>query len=75
LRAEDIEGVRLARWGHPMIITRPGQLIDGTLERATQPQPGLFYAHTDVTGSPAYENALAAAHDAVAAVEQHLRPS
>lgn len=69
----DIEGVRLARWGHPMIITRPGQLVDGTLERATQPQPGLFYAHTDVTGSPAYENALAAAHDAVAAAEAYLK--
>jgi hypothetical protein len=73
LRADDIEGVRLARWGHPMIVTRPGQLADGTLRLAAQSQPGLYFAHTDVQGAPAYENALAAAFDAVTAVDRHLR--
>jgi hypothetical protein len=72
LRAGDIEDVRLARWGHPMLVTRPGQMADGTLRTATQPQPGLYFAHTDVNGAPAYENALAAAFDAVAAVTKHL---
>jgi hypothetical protein len=72
LRAADIEGVRLARWGHPMIVTRPGQLADGTLRLAAQSQPGLFFAHTDVQGAPAYENALAAAFDAVKQVEERL---
>lgn len=72
LRADDIEGVRLARWGHPMLVTRPGQMADGTLRTAAQPQPGLCFAHTDVNGAPAYENALAAAFDAVETVRKHL---
>jgi hypothetical protein len=72
LRAADIEGVRLTRWGHPMIVTRPGQLADGTLRTAAQPQPGLYFAHTDVQGAPAYENALAAAFDAIDAVSKHI---
>jgi hypothetical protein len=72
MRAADIEGVRIARWGHPMVVTRPGQLADGTLRAAAQAQPGLYFAHTDVQGAPAYENALASAFDAVAAVTAHL---
>ena len=72
LRASDIEGVRLTRWGHPMLVTRPGQMADGTLRAAAQSQPGLYFAHTDVNGAPAYENALAAAFDAVEAVTKYL---
>jgi protoporphyrinogen oxidase len=72
LRAGDIEGVRLTRWGHPMLVTRPGQMADGTLRRAAESQPGMFFAHTDVNGAPAYENALAAAFDAVEAVTKYL---
>jgi hypothetical protein len=72
LRAADIEGMRIARWGHPMIVTRPGQLADGTLKTAAASQPGLYFAHTDIQGAPAYENALAAAFDAVDAVVAHL---
>lgn len=68
LRAEDIEGIRLTRWGHPMIVARPGQLADGTMREARQSQPGLYFAHTDVQGAPAYENALAAAFDAIDAI-------
>jgi hypothetical protein len=68
LRAQDIEEIRIARWGHPMIVTRPGQLADGTMKLAAQPQAGLYFAHTDVNGAPAYENALAAAFDAVVAL-------
>ncbi len=72
LKAADIEGIRLTRWGHPMIVARPGQLADGALGTASQPQPGLYFAHTDVQGAPAYENAIASAHDAVEAVRKHL---
>jgi phytoene dehydrogenase-like protein len=72
LRTDDIEAIRLARWGHPMIVTRPGQLADGTMRAAAQSQPGLYFAHTDVQGAPAYENALAAAFDAVESVTTHL---
>jgi protoporphyrinogen oxidase len=72
LRADDIEGIRLTRWGHPMIVTRPGQLADGTMRSAAQSQPGLYFAHTDVQGAPAYENALAAAFDAANEITKHL---
>jgi hypothetical protein len=72
VRAADIEAVRLTRWGHPMLVTRPGQMADGTLRAATGSSPGLYFAHTDVNGAPAYENALAAAFDAVEAVSTHL---
>ena len=73
LRAADIEGMRIARWGHPMIVARPGQLADGTMKAASASQPGLFFAHTDIQGAPAYENAIASAFDAVDAVTAHLR--
>jgi len=73
LKAGDIEAVELCRWGHPMIVTRPGQLADGTLTRATHGEPGLYYCHTDTMGAPAYENAFAAAHDAVDAVQKFLK--
>ncbi|MBM4201186.1 MAG: FAD-dependent oxidoreductase, partial [Gammaproteobacteria bacterium] len=73
LRASDIEGVQLCRWGHPMIVARPGQMADGTMAAAGQSQPGLYFCHTDTMGAPAYENAFAAAHDAVAAVTGFLR--
>ena len=72
LRAGDIEDVRLTRWGHPMIVTRPGQLADGTIAAASQAQPGLYFSHTDTQGAPAYENALAAAFGAAEAVEAFL---
>ena len=73
LRGADIEGMRIARWGHPMIVARPGQLADGTLRAAAQPHAGLYFAHTDVQGAPAYENGLASAFDAVDALTKHLR--
>jgi hypothetical protein len=69
----DIEGVAICRWGHPMLVTRPGQMADGTMAAAARSQPGLYFAHTDVMGAPAYENALAAAHDAVDAVREYLK--
>lgn len=72
LRKEDIAGVRLSRWGHPMLVARPGQLADGTLKAAAQAQPGLYFAHTDAQGAPAFENAMAGARAAVAAVTAYL---
>jgi hypothetical protein len=72
LRARDIEETRISRWGHPMIVARPGQLADGTMRAASQSQPGLYFAHTDVQGAPAYENALAAAFDTVEALNKAL---
>ena len=72
LRATDIVDIRLTRWGHPMIIPRPGQLTDGSLQTACRSDNGLFFAHTDVQGAPAIENALASAYAAVEGVMKLL---
>jgi len=73
LRGSDIEGVRLTRWGHPMLIARPGQLAGGVMALAGRSHPGLYFSHTDVQGAPAIENALASAHATVEAVTAYLR--
>jgi predicted NAD/FAD-binding protein len=72
LRSADIVESRISRWGHAMVVARPGQLVDGTLRRASAPLPGLWFAHTDVQGAPAYENALAASFDAADAARAYL---
>lgn len=72
LEETHIEEIRLTRWGHPMIIPRPGQMADGTLTRARQSQPGLYFSHTDIQGAPAIENALASARAAVEDLKTYL---
>jgi phytoene dehydrogenase-like protein len=72
LRAADVEDIRLSRWGHAMIVAKPGQLAEGIMRRASAPGDGLFFAHTDTQGAPAYENALAAAMDAADAVVKRV---
>ena len=70
LRAADIEGVALARWGHPMVVPRPGQLADGTMARVGMRHGPVLFAHTDVQGAPAFENAMAGALDVVDAIQR-----
>lgn len=72
LRESDIEGVRLTRWGHPMLIARPNQMADGTLATARRSMPGFYFSHTDMHGAPAIENALAGAFDTVDEVKAFL---
>jgi hypothetical protein len=72
LRAADIEGVALARWGHPMLVPRPGQLADGTMARAGRRHGPVLFAHTDVQGAPAFENALASVFDTVDELRKEL---
>ena len=55
----NVAKVELTRWGHAMLLAKPG-LIEA-VSRATEPLGGAFFAHTDVFGSPAIENSLAAA--------------
>jgi hypothetical protein len=40
--------------------------------RARQSRPGLYFAHTDTQGAPAFENAMAAAFQAIADVRLQL---
>jgi protoporphyrinogen oxidase len=59
LRSGDIQGIALTRWGHPMLVPRPGQLADGTMAHAGQRHGPVLFAHTDLMGAPAFENAMA----------------
>ena len=72
LRNADILESRISRWGHAMVVAKPGQLANGTLRRASAALPGLWFAHTDIQGAPAYENALAASFDAADAANAYL---
>jgi len=74
LLESDIAGIRLTRWGHPMLVPRPGQITStGAVTRARQSRPGLYFAHTDTQGAPAFENAMAAAFQAIADVRKQLK--
>ena len=43
IAAEAVREIRMTRWGHPMIIAKPGQLVSGVLERAARPIGGIFF--------------------------------
>ena len=72
LKPRDIAGVALSRWGHPMLVPRPGQLADGTMARAGRRHGPILFAHTDVQGAPAFENAMAGVFGAVDVLGQEL---
>jgi hypothetical protein len=64
LDARDIADINLARWGHPMVLAKPGQLAGGAMERLSAPLGRIAFAHQDRYGVPAIENAIAAAFEA-----------
>lgn len=72
LKAGDIHGVALSRWGHPMLVPKPGQLADGTMTRASKRHGPILFSHTDTQGAPAFENALAGVFDAVDVLKGEL---
>ena len=69
LAAADVVDVTMARWGHPMVLARPGQLADGSLERISAPLGAIAFAQQDRYGLPAIENAIHAGFAAASEVE------
>ncbi|HYM80651.1 MAG TPA: hypothetical protein VEY91_04465 [Candidatus Limnocylindria bacterium] len=61
LREADVVDINLARWGHPLVLAKPGQLASGTLERISAPLGPIVFAQQDRFGVPAIESALEAA--------------
>ena len=65
-----IRRIDIWRWGHAMIRPEPGFLWGGAREAAAQPQPPLFFAHSDLSGLSLFEEAhyrgTRAAEDAMA---------
>ena len=72
LRESQIAGSTFARWGHPMVLARPGQLSDGSLERVSAPLTSISFAQQDRYGLPAIEPAIHAGLDAAAEALAHL---
>jgi monoamine oxidase len=61
LEERDIVDINLARWGHPLVLAKPGQLASGDLEHLSAPLGRIAFAHQDRYGVPAIESALEAA--------------
>jgi monoamine oxidase len=70
LEERDIVDINLARWGHPLVLSQPGQLSSGSMEKLSAPLGRVTFAHQDRYGVPAIENAIAAAFAASAEVER-----
>lgn len=60
----DIEGLKFTRWGHPMVVPRPGQISRGVFERAARPFGRVLFANQDNFGNPCIESAFSAAREA-----------
>lgn len=64
LASKDIVDVNLARWGHPLVLAKPGQLASGALEALSRPLERVVFAQQDRYGTPAIESAIQAGLDA-----------
>jgi hypothetical protein len=72
LDARDVVDMNLARWGHPLVLARPGQLASGSLETLSRPLERAVFAHQDRFGTPAIECAIQAGLDAAREAEALL---
>jgi hypothetical protein len=52
-----ISRIDIWRWGHAMIRPVPGFFWGGTRAATAQPQPPLFFAHSDLSGLSLFEEA------------------
>jgi len=58
LKESAIEDIRLARWGHAMLQSRPGLLSGGLLGdlQKNGAARGMYFASSEILGAPAIEN-------------------
>lgn len=57
---EDIEGIRLTRYGHSVAVASTGAIANGTLERAHSPiNDKIFFANQDNWANPCFETSFA----------------
>lgn len=65
VRASDVAGIRLTRWGHSIPVAGVGMLSSGVLDRASAPIANrIFFANQDNFANPCFESALIAAEQA-----------
>ncbi|KAF0242086.1 MAG: hypothetical protein FD180_4107 [Planctomycetota bacterium] len=73
MKESDIVDINLARWGHPLVLSSPGQLSGGAMEKLSAPLGRIAFAQQDRFGIPAIENAIEAANLAVEEIEEILK--
>ena len=57
---DDIEGIRLTRYGHSVAVAGYGDIASGLLERAHQPiNNKIFFANQDNWANPCFETSYA----------------
>lgn len=65
---DDVEGVRLTRYGHTLPVARAGHNKSGLLELAHRPFPGIHFAGQCNWANPCFETAFETARRAAIAV-------
>ncbi len=74
LSMEDIEGIRMTRWGHAMPLASTGLIASGKLEMAHAPLGGkIFFAHQDNWASPCFESSFESARQSALKIADVLR--
>lgn len=72
-RAEQLTGLRLARWGHPLPLAAAGLISDGVVDALRKPfRERVFFAEQDNWALPAFETALAEALNSAPAIARQL---
>lgn len=73
IKAEEVRGIRMTRWGHALPLANRGLLASGHLQTASRPiRNRIFFAHQDNWANACFETATKAAEDAVSLVETVL---
>jgi len=72
-----VERVDVMRWGHAMIIPKPGFIWGGSRQKAMQPLHNIHFAHTDLSGvalfEEAFDHGLRAAEEVFAGLNVELK--
>ena len=53
-----VRRIDIARWGHGMVRSTPGQVWDGRRQLAAQPHGNIHFAHSDLSGVALFEEAF-----------------
>ena len=69
---DQISGVRVARWGHPLPLGEKGLVANGIVQKAHQPIERIFFAQQDNWASPAFECAFGTSLEAAESARKFL---
>lgn len=73
IEQEQVESMRISRWGHALPLAAQGLLADGVCERASAPiGDRIFFAHQDNWANPCFETAIGTAAEAATHVRTVL---